>query len=154
MQVCSTDQCEAGRDDHHDDERLEVVVFHQHVSVATQFPEDASDHSVIHHAQQRRTLARARLGTTFVRVLDEHHVHLADRQTDRQTDTQPSLYTFITIARQSSTIRRHVCVRQPPPAVSVTQPAFAVAKTSTSLQLSVKKVKAANTRLPSAGFRS
>ena len=88
MQVWSTDQSEAGRDDHHDDERLEVVVFHQHVSVAAQFPEDASDHSVIHHAQQRRTLARARLGTTFVRVLDEHHVHLADRQTDRQTHSR------------------------------------------------------------------
>ena len=72
----STDQSEAAGDDHADDERLKVVVFNEHVRVAAQLPEHSTNECVIHHCQQRRTLGRTRLGTTLVRVLHEHHVHL------------------------------------------------------------------------------
>ena len=45
-------QRQAAGDDHCNDERLEVVVFNKHVSVASHLPEDAPDESIIENGQQ------------------------------------------------------------------------------------------------------
>jgi len=46
------DQCEAAGDDHANNERLEVVVFDEHVRVATHFPENATEDGITEHVDQ------------------------------------------------------------------------------------------------------
>jgi len=83
------DQCQAAGDDHAYNERLEVVVLNEDVSVATHLPEDAANKGVVEHVEQRRTLGRATLWTAFIRVFDKHHVHLTINTRTSRMRNQP-----------------------------------------------------------------
>lgn len=86
MRGSRTDQRETADQDHDDDKRLEVFVFHEDEVDVSPVEPGATDARPVERFPER-TRRRAALGAALVRVLDVNHSHLVDLRLRLQTAT-------------------------------------------------------------------
>lgn len=77
INICCPHQRHAAKQDHNDDERLEVLMFDQLEHVAPVLPPLLSEFRRVEHLEAARTFDAA-LRTALVRVFDELDDHLVD----------------------------------------------------------------------------